>query len=267
MLMDALARSLNIPTVNIGMKVGLSKVIDTQKIMGWDNVAIPKVPAMLLGSYSISPYDVTKLYQTIANQGGRIELTTVESIVDRQGNMIYQHDKTPKQVVPQEAAFQTLFAMQQTVERGTARSLQNDYADLHLAGKTGTTNDARDTWFVGIDGRNVSTVWLGRDDNGETKLTGASGALQIYKDYLNRTYIEKLKLNKPSDVKWVGINQYGSWDCSSNRVIPVWVDNGQNFCSNISSNSFTNTQSSGEESSEAPRGSVWDVLDNPNPMQ
>ena len=267
MLMDALARSLNIPTVNIGMKVGLSKVIDTQKIMGWDNVAIPKVPAMLLGSYSISPYDVTKLYQTIANQGGRIELTTVESIVDRQGNMIYQHDKTPKQVVPQEAAFQTLFAMQQTVERGTARSLQNDYADLHLAGKTGTTNDARDTWFVGIDGRNVSTVWLGRDDNGETKLTGASGALQIYKDYLNRTYIEKLKLNKPSDVKWVGINQYGSWDCSSNRVIPVWVDNGQNFCSNISSNSFTNTQSSAEESSEAPRGSVWDVLDNPNPMQ
>ena len=267
MLMDALARSLNIPTVNIGMKVGLSKVIDTQKIMGWDNVAIPKVPAMLLGSYSISPYDVTKLYQTIANQGGRIELTTVESIVDRQGNMIYQHDKIPKQVVPQEAAFQTLFAMQQTVERGTARSLQNDYADLHLAGKTGTTNDARDTWFVGIDGRNVSTVWLGRDDNGETKLTGASGALQIYKDYLNRTYIEKLKLNKPSDVKWVGINQYGSWDCSSNRVIPVWADNGQNFCSNISSNSFTNTQSSAEESSEAPRGSVWDVLDNPNPMQ
>lgn len=85
MLMDALARSLNIPTVNIGMKVGLSKVIDTQKAMGWDNVEIPKVPAMLLGSYTISPYDVTKLYQTLANQGGRIALTTVDSIADRQG--------------------------------------------------------------------------------------------------------------------------------------------------------------------------------------
>ena len=153
MLMDALARSLNIPTVNIGMKVGLSKVIDTQKAMGWDNVEIPKVPAMLLGSYTISPYDVTKLYQTIANQGERISLTTVDSITDRQGNLIFQHDKSVKQVVPQEAAFQTLFAMQQTVERGTARSLQKDYADLHLAGKTGTTNEARDTWFVGIDGK------------------------------------------------------------------------------------------------------------------
>ncbi|WP_118788536.1 penicillin-binding protein 1B [Haemophilus haemolyticus] len=265
MLMDALARSLNIPTVNIGMKVGLSKVIDTQKAMGWDNVEIPKVPAMLLGAYTISPYDVTKLYQTIANQGGRIELTTVDAIADRQGNIIYQHDKTAKQVVPQEAAFQTLFAMQQTVERGTARSLQNDYADLRLAGKTGTTNDARDTWFVGIDGKNISTVWLGRDDNGETKLTGASGALQIYKDYLSHTYIEKLKLNKPANMKWVGITQHGSWDCDSNRVIPVWVNNGQNFCGGTP-NASPSPATPPAETEIAPRQeSVWDVLDNPNP--
>ena len=265
MLMDALARSLNIPTVNIGMKVGLSKVIDTQKSMGWDNVEIPKVPAMLLGAYTISPYDVTKLYQTIANQGGRIELTTVDTIADRQGNIIYQHDKTAKQVVPQEAAFQTLFAMQQTVERGTARSLQNDYADLRLAGKTGTTNDARDTWFVGIDGKNISTVWLGRDDNGETKLTGASGALQIYKDYLSHTYIEKLKLNKPANMKWVGITQHGSWDCDSNRVIPVWVNNGQNFCGGTLTTSPSPTTPPAETEIAPRQESVWDVLDNPNP--
>ena len=265
MLMDALARSLNIPTVNIGMKVDLSKVIDTQKAMGWDNVEIPKVPAMLLGAYTISPYDVTKLYQTIANQGGRIELTTVDTIADRQGNIIYQHDKTAKQVVPQEAAFQTLFAMQQTVERGTARSLQNDYADLRLAGKTGTTNDARDTWFVGIDGKNISTVWLGRDDNGETKLTGASGALQIYKDYLSHTYIEKLKLNKPANMKWVGITQHGSWDCDSNRMIPVWVNNGQNFCGGTSNASPSPATPPAETETAPQQESVWDVLDNPNP--
>ena len=261
MLMDALARSLNIPTVNIGMKVGLSKVIDTQKAMGWDNVEIPKVPAMLLGSYTISPYDVTKLYQTLANQGGRIALTTVDSIADRQGNLIFQHDKSAKQVVPQEAAFQTLFAMQQTVERGTARSLQKDYADLYLAGKTGTTNESRDTWFVGIDGKNISTVWLGRDDNGETKLTGASGALQIYKDYLNRTNIEKLTITPPTTVKWVGINQYGDWDCESYRTIPVWLNNGQNFCGETSSSSLTPTT----ETETPPQESLWDVLDNPNP--
>ena len=274
MLMDALARSLNIPTVNIGMKVGLSKVIDTQKAMGWDNVTIPKVPATLLGSYSISPYDVTKLYQTIANQGGKIELSTIQSITDRQGNIIYEHNTVPDQVVPREAAYQTLYAMQQTVERGTARSLQNDYADLRLAGKTGTTNDARDTWFVGIDGKNISTIWLGRDDNGETKLTGASGALQIYKDYLNRVVIEKLKLGQPSTIKWVGINAYGSWSCGSSRTIPVWANKDQNFCASAQTTSTATataaqtTQSPQPEQPESPKQeSVWDVLDNKAPVE
>ena len=96
--------------------------------------------------------------------------------------------------------------------------------------KQGQPNDARDTWFVGIDGKNISTIWLGRDDNGETKLTGASGALQIYKDYLNRVVIEKLKLGQPSTIKWVGINAYGSWSCGSSRTIPVWANKDQNFC-------------------------------------
>lgn len=236
MLVDALARSLNIPTVNIGMKVGLKKVITTQQAMGWDKVKIPHVPATLLGAYSISPYDVTKLYQTIANNGGKIKLTTIDSISTRQGDLLYQHDITPEQVVPAEAAYQTIYAMQQVVERGTGRSLMNDFADLHLAGKTGTTNDARDTWFVGVDGEHVTTVWVGRDDNGDTKLTGASGALHLYKNYLKRTSAKPLKPEKPKAIKLVGINSYGSWNCYSPvRNIPVWIDKDQNFCANSES--------------------------------
>lgn len=249
MLMDALARSLNIPTVNIGMKVGLSKVIETQKAMGWDKVKIPKVPAMLLGSYSISPYEVTKLFQTIANQGANIPLATIDSITNQQGELIYQRPMQPEQVVPAQAAYETLFAMQQTVERGTARSLQNQFAHLRLAGKTGTTNSARDTWFVGIDGENVATVWLGRDDNGETRLTGATGALQVYKNYLQRTQAKTLRPSTPAGIKWVGINSYGGWDCSSTRQIPVWAERNQSFCS-----------APREAAPEPKRQSLWDVL-------
>lgn len=249
MLMDALARSLNIPTVNIGMKVGLSKVIETQKAMGWDKVKIPKVPAMLLGSYSISPYEVTKLFQTIANQGANIPLATIDSITNQQGELIYQRPMQPEQVVPAQAAYETLFAMQQTVERGTARSLQNQFAHLRLAGKTGTTNSARDTWFVGIDGENVATVWLGRDDNGETRLTGATGALQVYKNYLQRTQAKILRPSTPAGIKWVGINSYGGWDCSSARQIPVWAERNQSFCS-----------APREVAPEPKRQSLWDVL-------
>ena len=253
MLIDALARSINVPTVNIGMKVGLDKVINTQKKMGWDNVKIPHLPATLLGAYSISPYDVTKLYQTIANQGGKIELSTIDIVAGRQGNIIYQHSKEAEQVVPQEAAFQTLYAMQQAVEYGTARSLQANYAALRLAGKTGTTNDARDTWFVGIDGKNLATIWLGRDDNGETKLTGATGALQVYQDYLSRLDIDKLTLTKPQNIKWFGIDSQGNWHCQSSRTIPVWVNNNQNFCAEA--------PSIASPSAHDRKESVWDVLD------
>ncbi|RKR71146.1 penicillin-binding protein 1B [Otariodibacter oris] len=249
MLMDALVRSLNIPTVNIGMKVGLMNVIAKQKEMGWDTTVIPPYPATLLGSYSISPYDVTKSYQVIANKGVKTPLTTIEAIISHQGNMIYRHDMDNEstQVLPPEASIQTLYAMQQVVERGTGRSLQSDFSSLHLAGKTGTTNNARDTWFVGIDGQNVTTVWLGKDNNSDTHLTGSSGALQIYKEYLKRALPSPLRLPTSDNIQWVGINSYGGWDCYSSRKIPVWKDHGQSYCS-------------GGSNSIKAKPSVWDAL-------
>lgn len=233
MLMDALVRSLNIPTVNIGMKFGLRKVIAKQKEMGWDKADIPVYPSMLLGSYSISPYDVTKSYQVLANNGLKVPLTTIESITGFDGKPLYQRNigEVSKQVLPEEATMQTLYAMQQVVERGTARSLQSEFADLRLAGKTGTTNNARDTWFVGIDGENVATVWLGKDNNADTHLTGSSGALYVYKEYIRRALPPKFSLPKVKDIQWVGINSYGSITCESGRQIPMWRDRGQTYCS------------------------------------
>lgn len=249
MLMDALVRSLNIPTVNIGMKIGLKKVIAKQKEMGWDEAEIPPYPATLLGSYSISPYDVTKSYQVLANSGLKTPLTTIEAIISHQGELIYQRDEqaVQQQVLPTEAAIQTLYAMQQVVERGTARSLQTDFAALKLAGKTGTTNNARDTWFVGIDGEHVTTVWLGKDNNTDTGLTGASGALKVYQEYLKRALPTPFRLPKAPNIQWVGINSFGAWDCASGRKIPVWKDRGQRYCT-------------GSGSVVESKPSVWDAL-------
>lgn len=249
MLMDSLVRSLNIPTVNIGLKVGLKNVIAKQKEMGWDSVDIPPYPSTLLGAYSISPYDLTKAYQTLANEGLRVPLTTIESIIGPNGEIIYQPnpEQTSKQVLPQEAAIQTMYAMQQVVERGTARSLQNDFARLRLAGKTGTTNGAKDTWYVGVDGQHIATVWLGKDNNTNTHLTGSSGALQIYREYLKRSHPTPYQLPKHSNLQWVGINSYGSWDCSSGRQIPVWRDKGQRYCV-------------GGNVVQAAKPTVWDAL-------
>lgn len=251
LLVDALARSLNIPTVNIGMHVGLDRIIDTQQVMGWDKLTIPNVPAMLLGSYAISPYDVTKLYQVIANDGKKVVLSSIESVFTRNGDAIYQRAFSPQQVVPEEAAIQTLYAMQQAVERGTGRSLKKNFSHYQLAGKTGTTNDARDTWFVGIGGENVVTVWLGRDNNGKTGLTGASGALTVYRNYLGRIPPKRLSLAKPATLQWIGINNNGDWNCNSLRTIPVWISYKQPFC-NHTSNLF--------KANKDKQKSIWDAL-------
>lgn len=249
MLIDALVRSLNVPTVNIGMKVGLNNVIAKQKAMGWDKVDIPRYPSTLLGAYSISPYDVTKSFQVIANTGNKIPLTTIEAVMGHNGELLYQRhqEAITETVLPPEASIQTLYAMQQVVERGTARSLQNEFSALHLAGKTGTTNNARDTWFVGIDGENVTTVWLGKDNNKDTYLTGSSGALFVYKHYLQRALPMPFKLNLTHNMQWVGINGYGGWDCEGYRQIPVWRDKGQRYCT-------------GGATIEASKSSVWDAL-------
>ncbi|MBV7387761.1 penicillin-binding protein 1B [Pasteurellaceae bacterium TAE3-ERU1] len=262
MLMDALVRSLNIPTVNVGMKVGLDTIIANQKAMGWDKIKIPRVPAMLLGSYSIAPFDVAKLFQVIANAGEKVPLSSIDSVTQRNGEVLYQRHNTASQVVPREAAIQTLFAMQQAVERGTGRSLQADFAEFHLAGKTGTTNDARDTWFVGIDGQEVVTVWLGRDNNGKTGLTGSTGALKLYQHYLTLVPPTQLHLSTSPNIKWVGINSFGSWDCGSGRTIPVWANRNQSFCSQ----SAPVVAPSSQPASAAPaapaerKPSVWDAL-------
>lgn len=246
-LLNALVRSLNIPTVNIGMAVGLDNIIRNQKSMGWDQATIPRVPSMLLGSYSISPYDVTKLYQVIANKGAKVPLTTIRNIVERDGHQFYQRTINPEQVVAEEAVIETLFAMQQVVDRGTARSLQPQFASLHLAGKTGTTNDGRDTWFVGIDGNNVTTVWAGLDNNRKTKLTGASGALQIYKALLGNIDVTPLKLPLTSTLKWVRVDSHGSWACNGGgQEIPVWIN--YNPCG------------AGETQPSDTQPSIWDAL-------
>ena len=114
-----------------------------------------------------------------------------------------------------------------------------------------------------IDGEDVTTIWLGRDDNGETKLTGASGALQVYKAYLQRAAIRPLKLNKPQNIKWIGINAYGGWDCSSSRTIPVWADRNQSFCQQsplAQTGSMISNTATQAPTTPVKQESVWDVL-------
>ncbi|CDL87507.1 bifunctional glycosyl transferase/transpeptidase [Xenorhabdus cabanillasii] len=232
MLVDALARSINIPTVNLGLDVGLDHIANTLVLLGIPAKEIQKVPAMLLGAINLTPMEMAQEFQTIASGGNRARLSALRSIIAEDGTVVYQSYPQAERVVPAQAAYLTLYGMQQVIARGTGRSLTGKYGKYNLAGKTGTTNDLRDTWFTGIDGKEVAIVWAGRDNNGPTNLTGATGALKIYERYLANETPLALKNQPPEGIVDMSVNEDGSFNCAGGgiRILPVWTDDPQALC-------------------------------------
>ena len=230
-LYKAMAKSMNVPTVNLGMQLGIPAVMDTLERLGVDKQEIRPVPSMFLGSFSLTPYQVSQMFQTITNSGKRARLTALRTVVDVDGNVLYQSIPKASQQVPQQAAWLTTYIMKRVVSEGTSRALQSKYGWATLAAKTGTSNDSRDSWFVGIDGREVVTIWTGRDDNKPTKLTGASGSLRIYADYLSQRAPEKLTLPWPKNIAtdhFEATSKGGyKMDCSGDIDLPVWDEKGE----------------------------------------
>ena len=231
MLVDALTRSMNVPTVNLGMALGLPAITDT-----WQKLGVPKdqlhpVPAMILGALNLTPIEVAQAFQTIASGGNRAPLSALRSVIAEDGSVLYQSFPQAERAVPAQAAYMTLWTMQQVVQRGTGRQLGAKYPGLHLAGKTGTTNNNVDTWFAGIDGREVVITWVGRDNNQPTKLYGASGAMSIYQRYLANQSPVPLNLVAPEDIVDMGVDASGNFICGGGmRTLPVWTTNPDALC-------------------------------------
>lgn len=234
MLVDALARSINVPTVNLGMAVGLDAVADTFVRLGAPAKNIQKVPAMLLGAVNLTPLQVSQLFQTIGSGGNRATLSALRSVIAEDGTVIYQSFPQAQRAVAPQAAYMTLYGMQQVVERGTAaRRLGSKFGKYHLAGKTGTTNLMRDSWFVGIDGKEVTVSWMGLDDNSPSGLYGGSGALVLYGRYLDNQPPLALNLTPPEDIAEMSVNADGNFVCNGvgvTRTLPVWTTDAQALC-------------------------------------
>ncbi|WMY95270.1 MAG: bifunctional glycosyl transferase/transpeptidase [Arsenophonus sp.] len=231
MLIDALSSSLNIPTVNIGLSLGLNQVSKVLVNLGVPNDVITQVPAMLLGSLNLTLIETAQMFQTISSGGNRAQLSALRSVIDGDGHEFYKSYPLAKRVVSPQAAYLILYGMQQVVHRGTSSFLTNKFSQYHLAAKTGTTNDLRDSWFVGIDGKEVVITWVGRDNNGPTNLTGASGALHIYHRYLENQIPLVLNNRPPEGIIEMSINFDGSFNCFGGyRILPVWAKDPLALC-------------------------------------
>ncbi|WP_049324472.1 penicillin-binding protein 1B [Stutzerimonas stutzeri] len=205
-LYQALANSYNLSTARLGLDLGVPNVLKTLERLG-ASPKWPAYPSMLLGAGSLRPIEVADMYQTLANGGFNTPLRGIRSVLTADGEPLKRYPFQIQQRFDPGAIYLTQYALQRAMREGTGRSAYNRLPQsLNLAGKTGTTNDSRDSWFAGFSQDLLAVVWLGRDDNGKTSLTGATGALQVWTDFMRRANPLPLQMPVPDNVTYAWID-------------------------------------------------------------
>jgi penicillin-binding protein 1B len=204
-LLTALANSYNQSTVRLGLSLGVAPVMANLRRLGVDR-ELPAYAASLLGANALSPLEVTQVYQTIAADGFRTPLRAISEVLTADGQPLQRYALEVEQVIDPASLYLLTVALQDVVREGTARNLVAWLPyDKQVAGKTGTTDDFRDSWFAGFAGDRLAVVWIGRDDDQPTGLTGATGAMAVWGDIMAGLDPEPLILPEPDNIEraWI----------------------------------------------------------------
>ena len=178
----ALELSINIPTVRTALAAGLPAVLATARAAGVGSQLRP-YPSVALGAFEVSPLEIASAYSVFANGGVRVEPIAIVGVLTGDGRVLDRKETPLKPVLPSDAVFLVDSLMRGAVDRGTASGARAGGVRGVLAGKTGTTNDYRDCWFVGFSPRFLAAVWVGYDDNRPVRLTGTQAAVPIFADF------------------------------------------------------------------------------------
>ena len=182
----ALANSYNVATARLGLDVGIKSVIATLRDLGIDQ-PLNAYPSLLLGAVELSPLQVTQMYQTIASGGFQTPLRAIRAVLAADGTPLQSYPLRVTSAINPAATYLVTTALRYASRAGTGRSLYQVLpSDMDIAGKTGTTDDMRDSWYAGYTGDRLAVVWVGRDDNKSTGLSGSSGALLVWRDLFSR---------------------------------------------------------------------------------
>jgi penicillin-binding protein 1B len=222
-LQTALANSYNQATVRLGLSVGLESVLKKVESLGIQRPLIP-YPSVLLGAVSLSPLEMTQMYQTLSSGGYLATLKAIREVTDSSGRVLSRYPLRVQRMVDPQAVFLLNQALQEVVRSGTGKAMATLlHKDVQVAGKTGTTDNLRDSWFAGFDQQRVAVVWVGRDDNGATGLTGSSGAMRVWAELMNRMGISSISESPPAGVEMLKIDGKSGLlgeGCPETEVIP-----------------------------------------------
>ncbi|MBD3671129.1 MAG: penicillin-binding protein 1B [Gammaproteobacteria bacterium] len=193
----ALVNSYNQASLQLGMQLGVDRVIATLRRLGVSR-PVNIYPSFLLGATELTPIDVTQMYQTLANGGFTAPLRSINAVYDAQDQPLQRYELELEQAAEPGAVYQLNRALQLVAREGTAKALYERLPpELNLAGKTGTTDDLRDSWFSGFTGDKLAVVWLGRDDNKPAGFSGSTGAMRIWGRLFERIGAQSLRLVAP----------------------------------------------------------------------
>ena len=224
MLIDALAHSYNLAAVRLGTTLGIGSTIETLERLGFQRPLKP-YPSLLLGAVEMAPIDIAQLYQTLADEGFHTPLRAVREVVDQQGRPLQRYPLETEQRFDPATVELIDHALEEALRRGTGQRAAADLpANIHLAGKTGTTDELRDSWFAGFSRDLVGVVWLGGDNNEVTGLTGASGALRVWIDIMKRLTPADQPRPMSADIEWLEIDPASGLraggGCAERRRVP-----------------------------------------------
>ncbi|MGD8385220.1 MAG: penicillin-binding protein 1B [Lysobacterales bacterium] len=205
-LMDALVHSYNQATVRVGLRIGVANLVNEIKQLGVKE-DVPALPSTLLGAVELTPIEVTQMYQSLAAGGYSVPLRSVTAVMLPRGEKVRRY---PLRLLPLErrdAIALVNYALTQVVERGTARQLHGLLgSSITVAGKTGTTNEQRDSWFVGYTRDRLAVSWVGRDDDRPAGVTGSNAAMRLWANLFRHLPYSAVDMGLPDGVNYVWVN-------------------------------------------------------------
>ena len=201
-LYRALALSRNAATARLGLALGVPGVAEVLERLGVAG-PVPSSPSLLLGSIDLSPFEVAQVYQALANEGFRSPLRAIHEVTGPEGRPLARYGLSVEQVADPAVVYVLRAGLEAVMREGTGRSAGASLpVALHAAGKTGTTNGGRDSWFAGFAGGYVAVVWVGFDDNRAGGLSGSGQALRVWAEVVSRLPATDFVPTVPDGVEW-----------------------------------------------------------------
>ncbi|MFN0167154.1 MAG: transglycosylase domain-containing protein [Bryobacteraceae bacterium] len=186
-LRQAMAKSLNVPTVKLAEMVGYDRVVDLAKQAGM-NYDIKATPAIALGAYEVTPIEVAGAYTIFSNNGMWVKPHWISTVRASNNSVLYTHKPDTRQVLDPRVVFIMTSMLEEVTRTGTAAGIRSRGITAPVAGKTGSSKDG---WFSGFTSRLMCVVWVGFDDNADLGLTGDKSALPVWSEFMKRALLLK----------------------------------------------------------------------------